>query len=438
MNVILLMSMLSPQAQAWNHTGWVWDREDFPKEWYMSDYIEDSLDEDYQLQVIDDSWTNWVEDAPCARLEASYMGVREGYHQGATNDGITTFSWDDPDSTIGTGTLAVTYTIPGSEVAFSLSGQSYVYAYDSDIVYNDELTWETTEDIASGQCSGGYSTEAVTTHEIGHLWGMAHSCEQNDVCNDPDERYANMYWSVGPCDNYQKDLKDDDIDGINALYGPFCSFEAVEGEERYGGAPLEVCFEVECTEAISDIEWDFGDGGSSTELEPCHTFEDRGQFNVSMTITGEGEECGTWDHTQREQAYVLVCGDPEPTEGFGGLFTYEPVDGLVYQMINQTDTSVYGCIDQIAWEIYKGGELVETVKAWSPKLDFGNEDWGGEGSYTVLLNVGGPGGVSAAELTIDAVEASEGCSTAKGAPAGAGLAGLLIGLGAALRRRRED
>lgn len=430
MNALLILALASPDAHAWNHTGWVWDREAFPLEWWSSDYVEDSLTEEYQIEVLETSWNNWVTDAPCARLGSEYQGVREGWHQGATTDGIITFIYDDPSDEVGAGVLGVTFTLPSNETAFSLSGQSYLYAYDSDIVYNDEISWETTEDIENGQCSGGTSIEGVSTHEIGHLWGMGHSCEQNDACPDPDERYASMYWAGGSCDATQSVLKDDDIEGINALYGPFCSFEAVRGAERFGGAPLEVCFEIDCNEAISDIEWDFGDSTTSIEQNPCHTYEDKGQFNVSLTITGEGEECGTWEYTQREQAYVLVCGDPEPSEGFGGLFTYEPLDGFIYQMVNQTDTSVYGCVDQIVWEVYDGDELIQSVSAWSPKIEFP-----GEGNYKVLMNVGGPGGVSAAELSIDVTEQTTGCVTA---PAGFGLAGLLVSFGAALRRRRED
>ena len=141
--------------------------------------------------------------------------------------------------------------------------------------------------------------------------------------------------------------------------------------------------------------------------------------------------------TTRETAYVLVCGEPEPADGFGGLFTYDHFDGLVYQMYNQTDVSVYGCVDQVQWEVYKGGfvsgEPVQVIGAWSPKIEFE-----AEGKYTIVLNVGGPGGVSAGELTIDVTdqrgEQSRGCSTV---PAMGGVFGMLIGLGAAVRRRRD-
>ena len=259
----------------------------------------------------------------------------------------------------------------------------------------------------------------------------------DEDCGDPDLRYATMFWSTGPCDNYQGgDLRSDDVEGLYSLYGPSCTFEATT--ERFGGAPLEVCFEVDCNEPPENFEWNFGDGvRDDSALELCHTYEDKGQFSVGLTTTGSGETCGEWETTTRETAYVLVCGEPEPADGFGGLFTYDHFDGLVYQMYNQTDVSVYGCVDQVQWEVYKGGsvsgEPVQVSGAWSPKIEFE-----AEGKYTIVLNVGGPGGVSAGELTIDVTdqrgEQSRGCSTV---PAMGGVFGMLIGLGAAVRRRRD-
>jgi PKD repeat protein len=43
--------------------------------------------------------------------------------------------------------------------------------------------------------------------------------------------------------------------------------------------------------------WEFGDGNSSTEFEPEHTYEEFGLYNVKLTVTGDGG---------REYAYRLV------------------------------------------------------------------------------------------------------------------------------------
>lgn len=44
-----------------------------------------------------------------------------------------------------------------------------------------------------------------------------------------------------------------------------------------------------CTEPSSEsYEWDFGDGGTSTEVNPVHTFTEEGQYIVSLSTKGNG------------------------------------------------------------------------------------------------------------------------------------------------------
>jgi len=451
MSAILLLAALTggQDAHAWSHTQRVWTRDTLPITWYMGNNEPTTIDWDYvglsDGGAIQESFDTWIDSAPCANLGASYGGLRDSNPGGFDNDGVVTFSMGDPLNQLDGPTLAATLCLTTGEVVFTKDGDPYRKVADCDITYSETVGWATWEEVEQGQCNGEYSFPSVTTHEIGHLWGLGHSCDDpaddgikgDEDCGDPDLRYATMFWSTGPCDNYQGgDLRSDDIEGLYALYGPSCTFEATT--ERFGGAPLEVCFEVDCNEPPENFEWNFGDGvRDDSALELCHTYEDKGQFSVGLTTTGSGETCGEWETTTRETAYVLVCGEPEPAEGFGGLFTYDHFDGLIYQMYNQTDVSVYGCVDQVQWEVYEGnsvsGEPVQVVGAWSPKIEFE-----AEGTYTVVLNVGGPGGVSAAELTIEVEdqrgEQSRGCSSL---PAMGGVFGALVGLGAAVRRRRD-
>jgi uncharacterized protein (TIGR03382 family) len=183
----------------------------------------------------------------------------------------------------------------------------------------------------------------------------------------------------------------------------------------------------------------YGDGDgdnidieSPDDYEICHTYEKKGQYTVNVTISGNSEDCGDWEYTDRERAMVVVCEPPQKAEGFDGMFTAEHEDGLVYQMINQADISVYGCIDQIQWDVYKGDEFIKSVSAWSPKIEFPKE-----GTYRVVLNLGGPGGITAEELTIDVVDKpAEGCSTlTKGSATSAVSLAFLAFVGISLRRR---
>ncbi len=444
-SLLLLLAFSGGEAQAWYHLGHVWRRTNIPIEWYMADVVDDSIDPDYVTPAIEEAWAVWTDGAPCAEVDASYMGVRDGYDKGFNQDGIYTFTFEDPDDDLEGTTLGATVCFPSGEFAFARDDISYTYTYDCDIVFNDYVDWGEWDDIEAGNCNDEYSLKGVITHEIGHSWGLGHSCDDpaDDAasakpagvsCSDPDLRFAVMFWSTGPCNNAQSALTSDDLDGMNALYGPYCSFEASVETERFGGAPLEVCFDVECNEDPGEFTWNFGDGATdTTTLNACHTYEDKGQFSVSLSTSGSASECGDWSNEVRERAYVLVCGQPEPAEDFTGLFTYEHFDGLTYQMVNQTDTSVYGCIDQIQWDVFKGDTLIQSLSAWSPKIEFPEE-----GEYRVVLNVGGPGGVSAGEIKIDAVDQKGergGCEVVSGTAVG--LTGMLIAFGAAIRRRED-
>ncbi|MBE9511327.1 MAG: PKD domain-containing protein [Bacteroidetes bacterium] len=50
---------------------------------------------------------------------------------------------------------------------------------------------------------------------------------------------------------------------------------------------LEVTFTNESDDATS-YSWNFGDGNTSTETSPVHTYADYGLYSISMTATGEG------------------------------------------------------------------------------------------------------------------------------------------------------
>jgi hypothetical protein len=436
MSVALLLAAMANPAAAWSHTGTVWNRELMPLQWNIGSVVEDSLDEDYQETVLQESWDNWETYVPCAQLSNEYLGRLDNYNLTYNlSDQRVVLQYEDPEELVGTGTLGVTYCNGAGGVAFVVEGQTYFYNTDCDIVFNDDVNWGTTDDIENGLASSANSIEGVATHEIGHLWGMGHSCEQGDVCDDLDERYAVMYWAGSAGSTAQAYPTSDDIEGMNALYGPYASFSVTDEYEdnRFGGVPLEVCFEIESTDALSEIAWSFGDDATSSEQNPCHTYTEAGQYTVGLTVSGEAEACGTYSYTYRERAYILACEAPQPAEGFTGLFTYEHDDGTTYRMINQADTTVYGCIDQIQWDVFQGDTLVQSVSAWAPLIDFG-----AEGTYRVVLNVGGPGGVSAAELDIAVVDKPGASATACAAVGGAGgWVGALGALGLVLVRRRR-
>lgn len=55
-----------------------------------------------------------------------------------------------------------------------------------------------------------------------------------------------------------------------------------------GTTPLQVNFSADSSQgAITSYAWSFGDGNTSSESNPSHTFTEQGEFNVTLTISDE-------------------------------------------------------------------------------------------------------------------------------------------------------
>jgi gliding motility-associated-like protein len=109
----------------------------------------------------------------------------------------------------------------------------------------------------------------------------------------------------------------------------------IAGSPLSGCAPLTVDFTNSSVDA-TDYAWDFGDGTTSTEATPIHTFTEPGTYTVNFSAL-DPTAC---DPSDEAVLTVTVYGYPEAG------FTFEPNPANIYSAVNFTDASV----DAVSWQ----------------------------------------------------------------------------------------
>ena len=153
-----------------------------------------------------------------------------------------------------------------------------------------------------------------------------------------------------------------------------------------GTLPLVVNFTDQSQGDISSREWQFGDGSTSNETSPSHTFTAVGTYNVILTVRGAG---GT--STVTRQIAVQNPQVPSPKADFTATTTIGTAPLVV--SFDVTDKSN---ITSYAWTFSSLGTSTET----SPTFTFNNA-----GNYDVQLTVSGAGGQASSNIQIVVNEA---------------------------------
>lgn len=138
----------------------------------------------------------WNSAGSGTRLSAT-VGSVSGFSLG---DGRPMLNFQDPTGACSGNCLAATFT-----GYYSRRPNGTYRIYDADIVTNRAFQWIS---LGESGCSNEFYTEAIHTHEVGHLLGLGHSGVGG----------ATMFPSVSACNNNPASLETDDRNGINDLY----------------------------------------------------------------------------------------------------------------------------------------------------------------------------------------------------------------------------
>lgn len=173
-----------------------------------------------------------------------------------------------------------------------------------------------------GTTEGGSSGSPIYSPEgrvIGQLHGGLASCSTSGA--DHSDYYGRVFtsWTGGGTDATRLSTWLDPIgtgaefiDGLDST--PTDPTLPVAGF-TWAANELEVAFTDTSTDDGSTLTyaWDFGDGNSSTEASPVHTYAADGTYTVSLTVTDEDENTDT--HTEE----ISVSTEPDAIDLTNGV-----------------------------------------------------------------------------------------------------------------------
>jgi thermitase len=166
---------------------------------------------------------------------------------------------------------------------------------------------------------------------------------------------------------------------------PEANFSATPLE---GKAPLTVVFTdlSVSDDGISSWFWSFGDGASSTQRNPTHTYSKAGSYTVSLTVRDPDGD----SHTKTRASYIVVSDTSAEAD-----FSAAPVSGDEPLKVSFTDLSTSG--DSISSWLWDFGDGV-TSSEQNPAHTYIQD-----GLYTVSLTITGVDGSSHTKIKANCI-----------------------------------
>lgn len=130
------------------------------------------------------------------------------------------------------------------------------------------------------------------------------------LCEPPDQEYLDWVDTVA------------DYQGTGVICTvPEANFNAAP---LTGSAPLSVSFTNTSSGSFTNTSWVFGDGSTSTESNPTHTYYQAGTYTVSLTVSGN---LGPDTETKTDYITVTVLDEEEISPAAGGELFFDFIGG---------------------------------------------------------------------------------------------------------------
>jgi len=138
--------------------------------------------------------------------------------------------------------------------------------------------------------------------------------------------------------------------------------------------PLTVSFTDQSTGDITSWLWSFGDGETSTEQNPTHTYNTAETFTVSLTVTGPGGS-----DTKTMPDYILVQEDNDPPTAIIDYITPNPAQVGEDVTFSGHGEALDGSITGYSWE--------SNIDGWLSGLSSFTTSSLTEGTHTISFKV---------------------------------------------------